>query len=76
MRDRHVIGAALRATRERKGLTRPQLTRLSGVSISYQKLIEQQGQQPSDVKAWALANALGVHIDAFTTHLVREQDAA
>lgn len=76
MHGRHVDGAALRTLREMKGFTRTKLVRLSGVSLSWLKAIEMDGRQPSGVKAYALAQTLGVHVDAFTTPLVREQDAA
>jgi transcriptional regulator with XRE-family HTH domain len=75
MQGRHIDGKVLRDIRERQGLQRPELARLSGVSLSWIKYIELEGRQPSGVKAYALAQALNIDINAFST-MSNERSAA
>jgi transcriptional regulator with XRE-family HTH domain len=69
MQGRHVDGRELRDIRERQGLMRPELAKLSGVSLSWIKYVELNGRQPSGRTVFALAKALKVDISAFTTDL-------
>jgi transcriptional regulator with XRE-family HTH domain len=62
--------------REKLGVTRPQLVERSGVSLSWLKYIELQHRQPSGLVAYAIAKALNVNIDTFTTPLTSTKRAA
>lgn len=77
MQGRHVSGHHLRALREKRGINRTKLARLSGVSLAWLKCLELEGRQPSGIKVWAIARALDVDIDAFTSPVDdSEADAA
>jgi transcriptional regulator with XRE-family HTH domain len=48
-------------------MTQTALARQAGVSRSLVKMVERQGHQPSAIKAHAIADALGVDLDDFST---------
>lgn len=62
MRDNLLDPARFRALRKARGLTLAALAARAGVSLSYVKLLEAGGCQPSDPYARALAEALGSDI--------------
>jgi transcriptional regulator with XRE-family HTH domain len=76
MEGRRVDGARLKGLRERKGWLRPRLAREARVSVSLIKYTENNGHQPSTASAYALAIALGVDIDEFTTVVDDDEVAA
>ncbi|HEY9418188.1 MAG TPA: helix-turn-helix transcriptional regulator [Pseudonocardia sp.] len=66
MKDRIIDGPAIRAIRTEQGISRYQFAKLSGVSVSYLKILEGQppegSRQPSDRIAKIIAEALGCTI--------------
>lgn len=67
MRGHTVHGDQLRTIRESKAMSRADLVKASGVSLSYLKHIELDGYQPSDRIVRDLAEGLQVDPSAFCT---------
>lgn len=64
---RRFSGAKLREVRESQGLNQRDLAKLSGVSYAFISQLETKGNVPTVDRAFALADALKVHIFAITT---------
>lgn len=54
------LGKAIKLCREQKGLTRSELAKISGLSVSYLSLLEKDKRDPSFSKVGAISSALGV----------------
>lgn len=71
MKDRIIDGPAIRTIRTERGISRYQFAKISGVSVSYLKILEGQppagSRQPSDRIAKILADALGCTLDDIST---------
>ncbi len=64
MRPTLVDGATLKKLRAERLITRVELSRRSGLSYSFLKLVESGGCAASDVSAHRLAKALDVPVEA------------
>jgi transcriptional regulator with XRE-family HTH domain len=66
-----LIGAAVRAIREARGITNEQFARDVGISHAHLSRIELADRQPSMAVVVAIANRLALPVDAITVDLER-----
>ena len=66
------MGESMRAAREKAGLTRIKLSEISGVSIQSIYNYEENKTSPNILCVEALADSLGISIDEYIGHKVKE----
>lgn len=67
------IGEAMRAAREKAGLTRNKFAKKSGVAVSCISVYERDEFEPKISRVEILADALGISIDEYIGHEVKEK---
>lgn len=68
------IGEAMRAAREKAGLSRNKLARMTGIPTVYLYRYENGESLPKVDTAEMLADTLGISVDEYIGHKVREKD--
>jgi transcriptional regulator with XRE-family HTH domain len=71
-----LIGPAVRAIREARGITNEQFARDVGISHTHLSKIELTNRQPSAVIIVAIANRLALPVDAITVDLEQLEQLA
>lgn len=70
------IGEAMRAAREKAGLTRNKLAKKSGIAVSCISGYERDEFEPKISRVEILADTLGISIDEYIGHEAKQKEGA